>query len=270
MSESSKHSRLAEYFTLLADKIEIESKVGGLSAHRSDKGTIRERLVEHFLAKHLPRRLKPFLGGTVYGTDGAESSQIDVLVSSDIGVNFEEHEKMFVAVENLAAAISVKSYLNKATIVDSFDNLASIPQIDPRVLSFKLGDSQSFPTFISDHPSMFVFAYDGVSLETCTSHIQDYLNEHPNTPANRLPLAVIVNKEYFVKLEKKASLTRQGVQIAPNTILSVPLVRETQGYPFVQIVSAISAYADWLPLMNLRNDLYFRLAYGFPVPGQRE
>lgn len=137
MSEQKDHSRIVDYFNFIADKIEVDSQISGLTLHRTDKGTNRERLVELFLSKHLPRRLKPFLGGTVFGASGSESKQIDVLVSSDLAINFEEVDKMFVAIENVAAAITVKSYLDKGAILDSLENLANLPQIEPRALSFK-------------------------------------------------------------------------------------------------------------------------------------
>ena len=266
---SRNHNRLFDYFTLIADKIDVDSKVAGLSTNSSDKGTIRERLVELFLAKHLPRRLRPFLGGTVFGVQGNESKQIDVLVSSDIAVNFEEHEKMFVAVENVAAAISVKSFLDKDAIYDSLDNLASIPQIDQEVLSFKFGGAESFSTFIGDHPSLFVFAYDGVSVETCAGHMASYFTDHPDIPKNRIPLCVIVNKKYFIKYEKHHSVSKQGVAIKPYTLVKQALVRDTQGYPFVQILHPLSLYTDWLPIMRVQTERYFQLAYGFTTKGSQ-
>lgn len=265
MTEQKDHTRFVDYFTFIADKIEIDSRISGLASHRTDKGTNRERLVEIFLSKHLPRRLKPFLGGTVFGVSGAESKQIDVLVSSDLAVNFEEEDKMFIAVENVAAAITVKSYLDKDAIYDSLANLASVPQIEQRVLSFKFLQPNPFSEFIAAHPSLFVFAYDGVSMEVCTEHMKKFIEEHPDIPNNRYPLAVIVNKRYMIKYERKASVTKLGVAVDPNTFLSVPLVPSTQGYPLVTIISAISAYTDWLPFMTINNELYFRLAYGLPT-----
>lgn len=118
----------------MAQRLSIDAELAGSSTHRPDIGANRDRLVHAFLNKHLPRRLSATFGGHVIGTGGAESKQVDILVSSDVSVRFEENERTFVTTEGLAAAISVKSVLDKAALCDCLLNLASIPQADPRVI----------------------------------------------------------------------------------------------------------------------------------------
>jgi len=119
-------NRIRDYFNLLAQQISIEAEIAGVSSHKTDIGLNRERLVEGFLRKHLPKRLTPSIGGQVIGYDSSESKQIDILVSSDISVRFEQNERTFITAENLAAAITVKSHLDKAALEDCLFNLGSV------------------------------------------------------------------------------------------------------------------------------------------------
>jgi len=120
-------SRIKSYFNHLSEKIAIDAQIAGMSSHNSDIGSNREKIVELFLHKHLPKRLTPSIGGQVIGLDGSESKQIDILVSSDLSIRFDQNEKTFVTVESIAAAISVKSTLDKPALEDCLLNLASIP-----------------------------------------------------------------------------------------------------------------------------------------------
>lgn len=102
-------------------------------------------------------------------------------------------------------------------------------------------------------------------MEVCVEHMKQFFENHPNIPKNRYPLCVIVNKRYMIKYEREASVTKLGVAVEPNTYLLVPLTPSNQGYPLVQIISAISGYTDWLPFITINNELYFKIAYGLSV-----
>ncbi len=88
------------YFNALSDRIAAESVLAGSTSHRPDIGSHREHIVQLLLSKHLPNRITSTLGGHVIGISGAESNQIDVLVSNDIAVRFEENQRTFVIVED--------------------------------------------------------------------------------------------------------------------------------------------------------------------------
>jgi hypothetical protein len=129
-------TRIQRYFNALTDQIAARSALAVTASHKPDIGTNREDLVRLFLSRHLPARLSSSLGDHVIGLLSEESNQIDVLISNDIAVRFEENERTFVLAEGLAAAITVKSYLDKNAIEDSLLNLARIPQLDRRALDF--------------------------------------------------------------------------------------------------------------------------------------
>jgi hypothetical protein len=164
-------NRIRTYFNSLADRMAADAELAGVSTHRPDIGTNREHIIEAFLARHLPRRLTVATGGQVVGARETESKQVDVLVACDLAVRFEENRKTFVTVEGLAAAVTVKSVLDRAGLYDCLLNLASIPQLDPQVPSFRLLQNDPFTAFAGRHPSMHIFAFSGVQLNSCVDYL---------------------------------------------------------------------------------------------------
>jgi hypothetical protein len=243
--------RIANYFNLLSDKLDIERQTAGLTVNNSDIGTNRERILSIFLSKHLPRRLFATLGGMVFGSQGDESRQIDVLVASDLAINFQEHEKMFVSVESIAAAISVKSFLNGDEVAECLSNLASIPQCDPDVLKFKMLKPNTFDVFCQRHPALFIFAYDGLTADTIAKHVLSYLKGHSSHPGNRLPIEIIVNRKYSIRFT--------GSDSDPLRIIYYNY--SNRGFPLAQIVNRIGDYADWLSFVTLHNNIYIQKSF---------
>lgn len=159
-------TRIQNYFNGVADKIASASLIAGTAQHRPDIGENREDIVRDFLRRHLPRRLFASLGGQVISHDGRESGQIDVIVSNDLGVRFDENEKTFVTAESVAGAITVKSSLNQAALIDALTNLSTIPEPSAEAFGFKILRPGSTEAFLERHPSLYVFAYEGISGET--------------------------------------------------------------------------------------------------------
>lgn len=258
-------NRIQKYFNLLAQRIAVDAEMAGSSSsHRPDIGSNRERIVELFLHNHLPRRLSASVGGQVVGYEGSESKQIDIIVSSDISIRFDENEKTFVTAESVAAAISVKSYLDKSALEDSLFNIASIPQIHPDVLRFKLLMNNPFTAFIELHPSTYVFAYKGMDLDTCLDHAFRFYQGHTEIPRNRYPLGIIVNNDYIIKYCRSDTRTTTGALIKAGTFFPIKLEQEMRGYPLIEILNNISSYTDWLPYMDVGIRRYFNASFGLP------
>jgi hypothetical protein len=57
------NTRIINYFNHLADKIEADSKLSRGAQNRSDIGYNREKIIELFLSRHLPKRLTAYQGG---------------------------------------------------------------------------------------------------------------------------------------------------------------------------------------------------------------
>lgn len=249
---------------MLADQIAARSELARTASHRPDIGTNREEIVRLFLSKHLPNRLTSTLGGQVISLSGAESNQIDVLVSNDIAVRFEENERTFVVAEGVVAAITVKSNLDRNAIEDSLLNLASIPQFDRRALDFKLLVRDPFSAFVNVHPTLCVFAYHGVQADTCLEHVADFYGHHPEIARNRYALHVIVNGQYSILFCRSEVTASTGYVAQQGEFFLSRLEDYIKGYPFVAMLNSISSYTDWLPFMHVHIDRYFNLGYGLP------
>lgn len=254
-------NRIRPYLNAISERIAVDYKLAGLSSHKPDIGANRERIVEAFLQKHIPERLTASLGGYVIGATGEESKQIDVLVSSDISIRFNESEKTFITVESLASAISVKSDLDKPALEDCLINIASIPQVDARVLSFLGLLPNSYEKFSLMHPSLYVFAYEGVSVETCLAHITNFYKIHLDIPKNRYACGVIVNGKYLIRYCKAQSSMMDGTIVPSNTFVGQPLSSNDTGYPFTFYLNDLSSYVSWLPYMNIDLTHYFNNSY---------
>lgn len=255
-------TRIQNYFNGVADKIASASLIASTAQHRPDIGSNREDIVRDFLLRHLPRRLFASIGGQVISYDGRESGQIDVIVSNDLGVRFDENEKTFVTAESVAGAITVKSSLNQATLIDALVNLASIPEPSSGAFGFKILKPGSTETFLERHPSLYVFAYEGTSGETCLAHVNDFYSSHSDIPLRRYPKGIIVNRKYMIRFFRSATRTSTGCVIPKDTFYLMPLEEALRGYPFVQLLNDLSSYADWLNHMDVSIHPYFNTGFG--------
>ncbi len=117
--------------------------------------------------------------------DGVESKQIDVIVANDIGVRFDENEKTFETAESVAGAITVKSSLDRAALIDALGNLASIPEPSKEALSFKGLAGDACESFLDRHPCHYVFAYDGMDGSRSLEEVREFFRSHPEIPLRR-------------------------------------------------------------------------------------
>lgn len=259
-------TRIQNYFNGIADKIASASLIATTAQHRPDVGTNREIIIKDFLLRHLPRRLSASLGGQIISHDGRESGQIDVIVSNDLGVRFDENEKTFVTAESVAGAIAVKSKLDQPNLTDALENLASIPEPSSAAFGFKMLKSTSASVFLESHPSRYVFAYEGVSGETCLSHVVEFYKSRPDIPRRGYPQGIIVNRKYMIKFFRNEGRSSAGDVIPKDTFYLMPLPEQLRGYPFVALLNDLSSYADWLNHMDVSIHLYFNTGFGLPNP----
>lgn len=251
------NDRVLKYFNAIADKLEAGHNITATSKNSSDIGFSREKLVQDFLANHLASRLSPILGGHIFGFNQADSKQIDVIILNDIGLNFKENQKPFTPVENIAAAFTVKSRLDSNNLIDSLENIASIPQIDSEILKFNSLHPNSFNIFIKYHPVFFVFAYEGMTLESTLSTITEFYTKNEQIPLNRRPCGIVVNKKFYIRYNPEETNTLTGEIIPPYVFGGMQLDKEFQGYPFFHIFNCINFYSEWLLSMSIDYTKYF-------------
>ncbi len=255
-------TRIQNYFNGVADKIASASLIASTAQHRPDIGSNREDIVRDFLLRHLPRRLYASLGGQVISHNGSESGQIDVIVSNDLGVRFDENEKTFVTTESVAGAITVKTTLNQASLIDALTNLSSIPEPSMEAFGFKILKTGSSEAFLERHPSLYVFAYEGISGETCLAHVNAFYSNHPNIPYRRYPKGIVVNRKYMIRFFRSETRASTGCVIPKDTFYLMPLEEDLRGFPFVQLLNDLSSYADWLNHMDVSIHPYFNTGFG--------
>lgn len=257
-------TRIQNYFNGIADKVASSSLIAGTAHHKPDIGSNREEIVREFLNNHLPRRLTASIGGQVISHDGRESGQIDVVVTNDLGVRFDENEKTFVTCESVAGAITVKSSINQSTLIDALTNLSTIPEPSSQTLGFKMLKPGSVEVFLEMHPSLYVFAYEGINGEACLTHVKDFYSEHPEIPYRRYPKGIIVNRKYMISFFRKETVTSTGQLLPKDSFSLMPLEDALRGYPFVRLLNDLSSYSDWLNHMDVSIHHYFNAGFGLP------
>ncbi|WP_157442112.1 DUF6602 domain-containing protein [Actinoplanes awajinensis] len=250
-------NRVNSYLNSAADLLAAKGGIAGHSSHKLTIGHNREQPLVEFLNLHLPTRLNAQLGGTVVSHLGEESAQIDVLVTNDLGLRFEANDRPFVMTEAVAAAISVKSDLDKAAIFDSLDGLLSIPAPSPDVLTFPTLRNDPFAAYTQRHPTLWMFGYDGAQANTCLGHLQAYVDDKGIDAHARSRICAIVNRRYTISYHIEASTTHLGDRIEANSFHVSELGEGMQGYALARLINQISHYTDWVGYASTSFHPYF-------------
>ena len=125
--------RLQDYFQGICDSFETGRYSSSIFPNLLDVGMSREDILKSFFENHLPKRCAIFKGGFLFDLEGNESKQIDLFITNDSTLQFKQfgrddkNGKSFNFVGGCLAAFSIKSTLNKVGIIDSLENLGSIP-----------------------------------------------------------------------------------------------------------------------------------------------
>lgn len=160
----------------------------------------RERVYREFLRLHAPSKCNVFYGGFTFGSDGSESSQLDVIVTTDTTPQFNFHNpdgsgKSFSPVEGTLAVASIKSTLNKNELEDALTGISTIPPTEP--LEGRIPFTVSISNY-EDWPYKIVYATDGITVETLLSHLNAFYEAHPEIPVGRRPNIIHVSGKYVV------------------------------------------------------------------------
>jgi hypothetical protein len=192
--------RLRVYFQGVADALDSEKTAASIFPHRSNAGSSREDIILEFIASHIPSRCHATRGGFIFDSKGRESGQIDLLITNDITLQFKQFDRngrgqAFNCIEGCYAAISVKTKLTKPALYDALDNIASIPQMpDP---GERLSPIAPDKKYYMNLPYKVIYAFDGVSIQKITSHLNEYYSSRDIQP-NRKPDLIVVNNKYII------------------------------------------------------------------------
>ncbi|GMV16717.1 MAG: hypothetical protein AMXMBFR56_49410 [Polyangiaceae bacterium] len=210
------YERLKKYYESAGAVIRGESDGASIFPNRSDIGQSRERAYADFLRLHVPASCQVVFGGFVFGVDGSESAQIDVIVLSSSALRYDLHNrdgagKTFACVDGTVAVASLKSELDSTQLRSALENLATLPEKKPM-------QGRSIPGLrlpeAPDWPFKIIFAPTGVASDTLLDTLLDFYKANPNIPHHRRPNLIHVGGKYSVQRPLE-TVTKAGGQVWP-------------------------------------------------------
>ncbi len=182
--------RFVAYFQTVANVLKGSADASSVFPNPTDIGTNREKIYGSFLAQHLPTFCNVTYGGFLFNVNGAESKQIDIIITSAFAPQYRFFDqdgsgKSFAYVDGSLGVAEVKSFLDKTELVRALEGFASIPQHLP------MTNDRVYPQVngadFENWPLKILFACDGSTLETNWGHLNDFYSGHPDIPLNRRP-----------------------------------------------------------------------------------
>jgi hypothetical protein len=244
-NENSTIKDLTTYFQYQSERIDKEKQT--ILENRPDIGDLRETTILEFLERHLPKRCAAIKGGFIFDYLGNRSKQIDIIIQSDSTLQFKSSlsntsGKSFNCIEGCYAAVSVKSRLTKDELIDSLNNVSSIPllkNIHPNPLI------SNFDNFIKRVPYKVIFAFDGDSIQNISIHLNEYISNNPSP--ERLPEIIIVNKKYYLWKVGPGGIKDINNKIFFDYGNYIP----EYGYPLVGAMALLHLLTDIQKISNL-------------------
>ncbi len=192
--------RLRDYYLNVAAVLRGEAKPASIFPNTTDIGMSRERVYAEFLRQHAPSKCNVFFGGFIFGDDGSESKQLDVIITTDTTPKFDFYNrggtgKSFSPVEGTLGAVSIKSTLNKNELEDALSGIASIPATGS--LEGKVAGLLMIVNY-DDWPYKAIYASDGIAGNTLLAHLNDYYLQNPTIPIYRRPNLIHVAGKYVI------------------------------------------------------------------------
>lgn len=238
--------RLRNYFQDIADALSGEKSASSIFPNTSDVGMTREDILMSFLRNHLPKRCEVIKGGFIFDKQGNESKQIDLIVTNDLTLQFNQFDKSFNCVEGCNAAISVKSNLDKQQLFDALDNIASIPLMPDDAVNYVSGLIAN-KELILTYPIRIIFAYEGSNVQTTLKNIEAYYKNN-NVPHVKRPNMIIVNNKYIItRIDAAGGTTRDGQKIPPNVFFPMSNVPYVGSFSLFFMLTKVQTAANISP-----------------------
>jgi hypothetical protein len=232
------YDRLKEYFEKVATVLKGQADSASIFPNTSDKGVSRELVFINFLQQHIPSKCDAFLGGFLFGENGDESRQLDVIITTDSVPKYNFHNpdgkgKSFCSIDGCIGVASVKSRLDKKELLDSLNLLASIPE------QKELDDEQILPSFSIDNyedwPYKIIYASDGLELKTILKHVDDFYTTN-KISLYRRPNVIYVPDKYVIYRDMRTIIDdkpiKKGQYVAldtnPDLIAMMCILNELQ------------------------------------------
>jgi hypothetical protein len=223
-------TRLRSYYLKVAEVLRGEADAASIFPNTTDIGISRELIYAEFLKQHAPSKCNVFLGGFLFDEDGAESKQLDIIVTTDTAPRFDFHNKdgagkSFSPVEGTLGVVSVKSTLDEKELFDALRGIASIPPT--RSLVGRINPLLKFDKY-DDWPLKIVYASKGITPDTLSAHLSAFYIANPSIPLSRRPnLIHVAGSCLFARGVEGMALTdiASGV-VKPVTIGDYLLIKQ--------------------------------------------
>ena len=210
------YRRLHSYFLEVGKVLRNEADVASIFPNTTDRGMSRENVYAKVLRDHLPPICNVKLGGFVFGLDGSESKQLYIIISNDKSIQFnhlltDDGGKSFSCVEGCIGVASVKSSLDKKQLLESLDNLASLPDKTPIGIRNLIGREV---LNYEDWPYKIIFASDGLNPDTLLAHLNNYYITNPEIPLNKRPNIIhVAGSCNIIKVMSNNTKLRNGEEL---------------------------------------------------------
>ena len=174
-------------------KIEAELADSSLFTHAGEIGTIRENIIGKFLRPYLPDCYS--IGtGQIFDSADAMSRQIDVVLYDQLFSTalFKGDDVLLLPYESVYGTIEVKSTLSTKELGLAMDNIASVRCLNRAesnisfslphygsTISDKPGNTIQFDKRRANSPLNIIFAYEGLTAESCIAGLADRLASAP-------------------------------------------------------------------------------------------
>lgn len=218
--------RLKKYYASIGSVLRGEADASAIFPNAGDIGTSRERIYAEILRSHLPSSCNVLFGGFLFGQDGTESKQIDILVTEESSMQYNfltkgDQGKSFACVDGCIAVVSVKSNLDSTRLIDSLLNISSIPDKQP-LTAGRLPPLLKVKDF-DDWPYKIVYASEGTDLDTTLNVLTSFYEKRPEIPVNKRPnLIHVIGKYSITRTREEGGKTRNGTILEPNKFHAMP------------------------------------------------
>jgi len=200
---------LLNHYQDIANAFEDESLAATASSDSMEKILLRRNMLVDFLVTHLSRHCHVPAGGYIYDSSGNVSQEIDIVVTGDLTLQFEQSGQSFHCLEGCYCAISISEMLDKSACVQCLENLASIPLIPETTagIGFLFG--------VRPQHSLLkvILAFDAADADTILSHIDEFYMDHPIPQGNRPDLIIVNNRYGIVRTGEQGAMTTDDREI---------------------------------------------------------
>jgi hypothetical protein len=169
-------ARLHDYYSAVGKVLRDEASAASVFRNTTDIGSSREDVYRKLLKEHCPSKCNILAGGFLFDEEGNESKQMDIIITTDTCPQFNMFNKTFACVEGALACVSVKSNLDRDQLLDSFENLASIPPTKP--LNQRASPLIKIDDY-EDWPYKVIYASNGSKWRTINRPFECFLCRTP-------------------------------------------------------------------------------------------